>query len=102
VDARRGGNAIGTVSGSLLVGGADPEFTDPRLDTATLSRIARASGGSVIAPRELSSVIDRLRISTPVTARSERQDLWGRSWSFAALFALLATEWLLRRRWGLR
>lgn len=101
-EARRGSSTLGSDAGSLLVGAVDPEFTDPRVDLATLSRIARASGGAVIAPRDLPSLVERLRAAGPATTRLERQDLWSRPWSFATLFALLAAEWLLRRRWGLR
>ena len=78
-----------------------PIFAEEDL-ALVLSRIARASGGAVIAPRELPSVIERLRARSSSASRLERQDLWSRPWSFAALAGLLAAEWLLRRRWGLR
>ena len=101
-DAHRGSASLGSAAGSLLVGGVDPEFTDPRRDAAALSRIARASGGSVITPRELPAVLERLRASAPAVSRIQREDLWSKPWSFGVLAVLLSTEWLVRRRWGLR
>src|ERR671919_541523 len=66
--ARRSTGALGSATGSLLVGGVDPEAADPRLDAAALARIARASGGAVITARELPSLLERLRTSTPAVA----------------------------------
>ncbi|HTI39519.1 MAG TPA: glutamine amidotransferase [Vicinamibacterales bacterium] len=99
--ARRGTNVLGSAAGSLLVGGVDPELTDPRVDVGTLSRITRASGGAVVDATEIAAVMDRLR-SRPAAALVRHEDLWGRPWSFALLASLLMAEWLLRRRWGLR
>jgi uncharacterized membrane protein len=100
--AHRNAQDLGTATGALLVGGVDDELTDPRLNTGTLSRIARASHGAVITPREIPAILARLRAAAPTVVRLEREDLWNRPWSFAMLAAFLSTEWLARRRWGLR
>jgi hypothetical protein len=50
VDARQGPASLGSSLGTMLVGGVDPEMTDPRLNEDTLQRVARASGGAVIHP----------------------------------------------------
>ena len=46
VSARRGRADAGSAATSLLVGGADVEMSDPRLNTALLQRIAAATGGA--------------------------------------------------------
>jgi uncharacterized membrane protein len=105
VEARQGGTMLGSSSAVMLVGGVDPEMTDPRLNDDTLQRVARASGGAVIgADRSIdtASLLDRLQASAPAAAMAVRHDLWHTGWSFAVLVALLAAEWLFRRASGLR
>ena len=102
VDARQGQTALGSSTGTLLVGGVDPEMVDPRLNEDTLQRIARASGGAVIAAGDTRALLDRLDESAPAAVYALRKDLWNTGWSFAILVGLLAAEWLTRRRWGLR
>ena len=102
VHARRGGNDAGTSSSSFLVGGADVEMTDPRLNLPVLSRVATASGGRVLAPGQTSELLDALRANAPAAALAVRKDLWHNGWSLLFIVSLLATEWMLRRRWGLR
>jgi len=102
VDARQGPASLGSSLGTMLVGGVDPEMTDPRLNEDTLQRVARASGGAVINPGETSALLARLDESAPAAVLALRKDLWHTGWSFAILAGLLAAEWLTRRRWGLR
>jgi len=101
-DARRGQTSIGNAGGTVLVGGVDPEMTDPRLNEEALQRVARASGGLVIGADDVQTLIDRLAAGAPVAALAVRQDLWNTGWSFALIAILLAAEWLTRRYWGLR
>jgi uncharacterized membrane protein len=102
VEARRGTATVGTASAAVLVGGTDFEMTDPRLNTAVLQRIALASGGRLVDAREAAAIVDPLRAGLPAARMAVTHDLWHNGWSFAAIVALLGTEWLLRRRWGLR
>ena len=60
VDARQGQTPLGSSSGTMLVGGVDPEMTDPRLNEDTLQRVARASGGAVLAAGDTATLVDRL------------------------------------------
>jgi uncharacterized membrane protein len=101
-EARRGATPLGVVERWLLVGGADREFTDPRLNEPLLRRIARSSGGRFVRTDEVSSLASWLKAAAPVLAAPERNELWHRPWAFALVVALLAAEWMLRRRWGLR
>jgi uncharacterized membrane protein len=87
---------------TFLVGGADAEMADPRLNLHTLQRLASASGGRMIDAAHPALVTDELHAALPAAAVLARHDLWHNAWSFAAIVALLAAEWILRRRWGLR
>lgn len=101
-EARRGKSALGTASASMLIGGADLEMTDPRLNRQLLQRVSLASGGRTIEPGDTAALLEALRAGLPRAALATRRDLWHNAWSFAAIVFLLAAEWGLRRRWGLR
>jgi uncharacterized membrane protein len=102
VEVRRGSAVLGSASATMLVGGADLEMTDPRLNTQLLQRIALASGGRVVGPADGRTILDGLRAGLPAARLAVTHDLWHNGWSFAAIVILLGAEWLLRRRWGLR
>jgi hypothetical protein len=101
-EARVGTSMLGSATGAVLVGGVDPEMTDPRLNEDTLTRVARASGGQLLTAGDEATLLDRLRTGAPAAALAVRRDLWHTGWSFAIIALLLAAEWLLRRSWGLR
>ena len=101
-EARRGGAVVGGATGSLLVGGADFEMTDPRLNMPLLQRVALASGGRVLGERDVPALAETLRSRLPAAAVAATEDLWNTGWSFAAIVLLLTAEWVLRRQWGLR
>ena len=101
-EARRGTTALGSTAASMLVGGADFEMTDPRLNTQLLQRVALASGGGMITADDVPALADTLRARLPAAALAASRDLWNSAWSFTAIIMLLSAEWLLRRHWGLR
>ena len=101
-EARRGTTVLGSASTAMLIGGADLEMTDPRLNRELLERLSLASGGGMTEPGETAQLVEALRAGVPAAALATRQDLWHNGWSFAAIVALLVAEWGLRRRWGLR
>ena len=75
VDARRGQYAArDSRRATMLVGGVDPEMTDPRLNEDTLQRVARASGGAVLADGDTGGLLARLDAAAPaaVAARCAR------------------------------
>jgi uncharacterized membrane protein len=102
VSARRGATMLGSVMRWFYVGGSDREFVDPRLNEPWLSRLARATGGRYVRSAQASQVAGWLQESSSTRVALERRDLWHSPWAFALLIALLSTEWILRRRWGLR
>jgi uncharacterized membrane protein len=101
VEARRGTRVLGSVDRWFYVGGTDREFSDPRLNEALLKRMARESGGRY-APLEEADVAAWLQAAAPREVQAERRELWHAPWAFLLVIALLAGEWVLRRRWGLR
>ncbi len=101
-EARRGNVVLGTDEDWVLVGGADPELADPRRNEEVLRRVAAASGGRYLLPDELGGLPDLLRRRAPERAPPGRRDLWNNVWIFGLVVALLALEWGLRRRVGLR
>jgi uncharacterized membrane protein len=101
-EVRRGGSTLGSATAAMLVGGADFEMTDPRLNTQLLQRIAIASGGRVVSADDVPALAETLRARLPAAALAASRDLWNTGWSFVAIVMLLSAEWILRRRWGLR
>lgn len=101
VTATRGGIRLGTASRPVLVGGADLEMAQPRLDEAVLQRLASATKGRYLRAEQAGELPALLRESRVAAGEPEPRDLWQNGWSLVALVALLAAEWLLRRRAGL-
>jgi uncharacterized membrane protein len=100
-DARRRTEVVGTASRAALVGGVDVEMADPRLNVPVLQRVASASGGAYVPLADAGSLVDRLRSAQGADGPPGVRDLWHNGVVLAVLIALLASEWVLRRRWGL-
>jgi hypothetical protein len=102
VEAKRGDTVIGSAVQSVLAGGTDPEFVDPRLNETVLRTLAEASGGRYLDASRAGRVSEALRERRTQARPGDVRDLWHNAWSFLLIVALLSTEWALRRRWGLR
>lgn len=100
--ASRGGRPIGRAARAVLVGGADLEMADPRLHDDVLRRIAVASGGGYLAADEAATLRSLLNDAAGGPSAPRLEDLWHNGWIFTAVILLLAAEWTLRRKWGLR
>jgi uncharacterized membrane protein len=100
--AEGGAARAGNADRWLLVGGSDIEMADPRLNDQVLRRIATAGGGHYLAADQTSELSALLRAVEPEASAPRLQELWHNLWIFVALMMLLAAEWMLRRRWGLR
>jgi uncharacterized membrane protein len=101
-EVRQGATVLGTAGAAVLVGGADIEMADPRLNQAFFERLATASGGRVLSEDQLTGLPGILKAAAPGAELAVRRDLWHTGWSFAAILTLLGAEWILRRTWGLR
>ena len=101
-EARRGSDVLGTSQQWVLAGAADLELADPRLNEDVLRRVSLASGGRYLAAADLSRLPSLLSIAAAEPPPPRLQELWHNIWIFTAVVLLLAAEWWLRRRWGLR
>jgi uncharacterized membrane protein len=101
-EARRGAVLLGATEQWFQVGGNDPEFADPRLNEAFLRRLARRTGGQYVGAADIDRVLAAVTSSVPQNAEPERRDLWHSPWTLLLVIGLLATEWVLRRLWGMR
>jgi hypothetical protein len=103
-EARHGSTVSGSATTALLVGGADAEMADPRLNAQALTRLVRLSGGRVIEASEAGTrdLVNALREGIAPARLSLTRDVWNTGPVFGLLVLLLATEWVLRRQWGLR
>ena len=105
VEARREGAPVGEAHEFALVGGADREWADPRRNDGVLDRLARATGGRLVADgdvAQLPGLVAAAHAAAAAAAPPEARELWHSPWLLLGLLAALGGEWILRRRWGLR
>jgi hypothetical protein len=102
VEAHRGAAALGAADRWFLVGAAQREFADPRLNEGLLQRLAAESGGRYARVADTRLAAAWLHDAAPRMPAPERRELWHEPWAFLLVIALLTTEWVLRRRWELR
>ncbi|MBI3048723.1 MAG: hypothetical protein HYY76_10485 [Acidobacteria bacterium] len=100
--ATREGAPLGRAARAVLVGGADLEMADPRLNEEVLRRVALASGGAYVSASQASMLSSLLKSAAAAPSAPRLEELWHNAWIFVALVGLLAAEWTLRRQWGLR
>lgn len=80
------------------------EQDDLGADPDALAALVSASAGSLFALGQIDEALARVRPSDETLASSAPprwQTAWDRGWVLVLLFALLAIEWILRRRNGL-
>jgi uncharacterized membrane protein len=100
-DVRRRGQPLGTVRRPVLVGGADVEMSEPRLNEAVLQRIAEATSGKYLPAASAGELPALVRSTRDEHRPMEMRDLWQTGWSLLAVIGLLTCEWLARRKVGL-
>ena len=99
--ASRGTAKVGMAARPVLVGGVDLEMTQPRLNEAVLRRLSSETQGRYIAAEQADELPSLIRESRVDAGTPEQRDLWHNGWSLLTLIALLASEWVVRRRAGL-
>jgi uncharacterized membrane protein len=77
------------------------EFFGAELRSAVLRRIANETGGRFYTPETVSTLPSDVVYTEKGITATERLDLWDMPVVLLVLLGLLATEWSLRRRWGL-
>lgn len=110
VTASRDGEILGTGRGEFMVFDRDVELSSSAADHEQLARLAATTsefGGRVVAPEQLSSLLEDIRDRPPemeieVQTKWQLADTARDAWAVFLLFiALLTTEWFLRKKWGL-
>jgi uncharacterized membrane protein len=101
-ECRRGSTTLGAAEAATLVGGADEELADPRRNDEVLRRVAAATDGALVSEDAETTIRDALLRRAPAPAPATARDLGHTAWALLLAIALLATEWILRRHWGLR
>jgi hypothetical protein len=100
-DVRRAQRSLGTATRPVLVGGVDLEMAEPRLNEAVLRRIAEPTGGAYVPAVEAARLPALIRSADTEAPPMEMRDIWDNGWTLAMIIALLAAEWVVRRRSGL-
>jgi hypothetical protein len=77
------------------------EMTDLTVDRTRLAEMARLSGGAVVEPGQLATVLTALRQDDPRTQEQRSRPIWNHPSVLAVLLLLLTAEWYLRRRHSL-
>jgi uncharacterized membrane protein len=90
-----------TATGAVAVRGAGPEDADAAPRPELLSALAEATGGGYSAlPGGDLPDLKLAEADVVEIGRRKSVPIWDRWWYLAALAAILAGEWILRRRWG--
>lgn len=92
---------VGVASRPVLVGGVDLEMTQPRLNDAVLRRLSAETRGRYVRADEADQLPSLVRESRADAGTPEMRDVWHNGFSLLAIIALLAAEWVARRRAGL-
>ena len=104
------GQPLGNATASFEIMDQDLELGNPAADPDQMARLAnltRDSGGRAVAPEELPQLLRMIQQNPPpmveeVLMKWQLADTWWDAWlALACLTVLLASEWYLRKRWGL-
>jgi len=105
VAANKDGKSLGLDGWTrFLVDLRDLELDNPAADPALLAELAELSGGAVVPPEQLATLLDRWLADPPGRERLtvyRRTSLWDNAWLLSAFVALVGLEWFVRKRAGL-
>ncbi len=103
VTATQDGREIGSTKARFLVIEQDLELDSPMADATLMENLAAMTGGKALVPEELPALLRQLAEDTQaLEVQSEAKKTFWDTWPFfLVLVGLLATEWYLRKRWGL-
>ncbi|MCC6875035.1 MAG: hypothetical protein IT378_12075 [Sandaracinaceae bacterium] len=86
----------------LVVEAGGDELADPRADVERLRALSEATGGRFVAAPEDAPLLGDFDATRTRSLGTEERAPFGTPWAIAALVALFAAEWVVRRRWGRR
>lgn len=93
--------AVGAVAGRFVVEEYSIELGDLRADLLLLGELARASGGRAYPLADWEEMLEQLAPRQRWVEKAEVLPLWGPLWPALLAVALLAAEWLGRKRNGM-
>jgi len=103
--AERSGFALGSDRGAFAVGALAVEFRDTQADAVLMRGVARRSGGTVVAPEDISTFPAQLvaegRFAPRIVERETETELWEIAWWLGLVIVLLSAEWVFRKRAGM-
>lgn len=104
--ASSGGKAIGETHARFTVYDYDMELSNPAARPAMLASLAKITadvGGKSVSPEQFNELLAEIknRPQEMEVATEVKQTPWDRPEFFLLLVGLLASEWYLRKRWGL-
>lgn len=97
-----GGGIVEPAAAAVLVGGADPELSEPRRHERVLRQLAESTGGRSFDLGAGGRLAAAVRAGLGPPPIPVLRDAWDTVWVFLLIVGLLVTEWGLRRLWGLR
>jgi uncharacterized membrane protein len=96
-----GADTLAAEPAFVRVGDVGREYFGAELRASVLRRIADETGGRYYTPETVSSLPREVVYTEKGITATEQLDLWDMPIVFLVLSGLLASEWGLRRRWGL-
>ncbi|MEW5799755.1 MAG: vWA domain-containing protein [Bacteroidota bacterium] len=99
------GDTLATTSGRFSVGEQSIEFAETKLNKPLLQQIASKSGGSYADASRFDSLVQKI-LSRPDMKPLEKIhtsefELWNLPLYLSIIIVLFASEWFLRKRWGM-
>ncbi|NOX36941.1 MAG: hypothetical protein GXO78_05325 [Calditrichaeota bacterium] len=101
ITAERNGRSLGTRSGTLLIQPFYQEFQQTVANSHLMRQLARMSGGQFFLPDKLPQRPENIDLTPRTRYASVEKYLWGLWFWLPLIICLLATEWFLRKRWGM-
>jgi len=103
--ATRGGSLLGSDSGTVHIGGVQPEFLETRMNALLLRELAERSGGAFLSQETFGRIVKLLAQQSSFVPTEEsdtaEHNVRNRPLLVAAIMLLLAMEWFLRKRSGM-
>jgi uncharacterized membrane protein len=96
------GSATALAEQGFVVEAGGDELADPRAQPRFLQEVADVTGGQHFASLESLPAVSELPSSRARSLGSDTYSPFTSAWAFTALLAVLALEWWMRRRAGLR
>ncbi len=85
----------------LTVRESDAELRHPQMNLGALKELADSNGGAVLYPKDLSTLPALLKHVGKPVAINHMLPIWSSPLAMLVVVGLAATEWALRKRWGL-